>query len=161
MSPEHDPADLDTRTWGRPARSSACSAPGRSPWSPGGRCGTCVSQPLDLVSNALPEPVREALPFDGWRIYAVNPPMPDFDPTRFRLQVTGLVDRDLDLAWSEVQGLPRVAQVSDFHCVTGWSVRRRALGGLPAAGRCSTAPACSTRRRIWSSSRWRSPTSTR
>ncbi len=121
MSHEHDPADLDARTWGRRAFLGALGAgalavvAGRPVWN-------AVSQPLTAVSNALPEPVREALPLDGWRIYAVNPPMPDFDPATFRLRVTGLVDRDLDLSWSDVQGLPRVAQASDFHCVTGWSV---------------------------------------
>ena len=121
MSPEHDPADLDTRTWGRRAFLGALGAgalavvAGRPVWN-------AVSQPLTAVSNALPEPVREALPLDGWRVYAVNPPMPSFDPATFRLRVTGLVDRDLDLSWSEVQELPRVAQASDFHCVTGWSV---------------------------------------
>ena len=121
MSPEHDPADLDARTWGRRAFLGALGAgalavvAGRPVWN-------AVSQPLTAVSNALPQPVREALPLDGWRIYAVNPPMPDFDPATFRLRVTGLVDRELDLSWSDVQELPRVAQASDFHCVTGWSV---------------------------------------
>jgi len=113
--------DLDERTWGRRAFLGALGAgalavvAGRPVWN-------AVSQPLNAATSALPDPVREALPFDGWRIYAVNPPMPTFEPASFRLRVTGLVDRPLDLTWQDVQGLPRTEQVSDFHCVTGWSV---------------------------------------
>ena len=39
----------------------------------------------------------------------------------------------LRLRWSEVAALPGEHQTSDFHCVTGWSVDERALGGHPAA----------------------------
>ncbi len=58
----------------------------------------------------------------GWRIFTVNPPMPVFDPKRWRLRIEGLVERPLELTYGELLALPRAQQVSDFHCVTGWSV---------------------------------------
>ena len=44
---------------------------------------------LDVASKStlvLPEPIRRAIPVgEGWRIYAVNPPYPRFDPATWRL----------------------------------------------------------------------------
>jgi sulfoxide reductase catalytic subunit YedY len=59
---------------------------------------------------------------DGWRIFTVNPPMPVFDAKRWRLRIEGLVQQRLELTYDELLVLPRAEQVSDFHCVTGWSV---------------------------------------
>ena len=65
----------------------------------------------------------EALLSDGgWRIYSVASPMPRFDPDGYRLTIGGAVRRPADLGWDEVAALPAERQVSDFHCVTGWSV---------------------------------------
>lgn len=77
------------------------------------------------VTDALPEGVRAAVPApgSGWRIYTVNPPMPRFDAATWRLTIDGLVRRPVALTFDELTGLPRVEQVSDFHCVTGWSVK--------------------------------------
>ena len=69
----------------------------------------------------------------GWRIYSVQYPLPRFDPKTFELRITGLVEKPQTLRWSEVAELPGERQISDFHCVTGWSVEQRALGGHPAA----------------------------
>jgi len=35
----------------------------------------------------------------------------------------GLVDQEISLSHRELLALPRVTQVSDFHCVTGWTVK--------------------------------------
>lgn len=48
--------------------------------------------------------------------------MPTFDPATYALEITGLVDNPVRLTWNEVQALPMRESVSDFHCVTGWSV---------------------------------------
>ena len=48
--------------------------------------------------------------------------MPVFDRQSWQLTVDGLVTRQLELSYDELLALPRVEQVSDFHCVTGWSV---------------------------------------
>jgi DMSO/TMAO reductase YedYZ molybdopterin-dependent catalytic subunit len=58
----------------------------------------------------------------GWRIFTVNPPMPVFDPKRWRLRIEGLVENLLELTYDELLALPSAEQTSDFHCVTGWSV---------------------------------------
>lgn len=51
-------------------------------------------------------------------------------PEPYRLVVDGLVEKPLSLSYSELLGLPQVAQVSDFHCVEGWSVKDLRWGGF-------------------------------
>lgn len=46
------------------------------------------------------------------------------------LVVDGLVERPLRLSYAELLALPQERQVSDFHCVEGWSVGDLAWGGL-------------------------------
>ncbi len=58
----------------------------------------------------------------GWRIYAISGHMPTFDRRTWRLRIDGLVERPLELTYDQLLALPRAEQVSDFHCVTGWSV---------------------------------------
>jgi len=58
----------------------------------------------------------------GWRIYAISGQMPTFDPATWRLRIDGLVERPLEFTYEQLLALPRAEQVSDFHCVTGWSV---------------------------------------
>ena len=81
---------------------------------------------MDLLAQStrlVPESLRAALPFGkGWRIYAVNPPHPTFDPATWRLEIAGLVERPLSLSHAQLLALPRAEQTSDFVCVTGWSV---------------------------------------
>jgi DMSO/TMAO reductase YedYZ molybdopterin-dependent catalytic subunit len=71
----------------------------------------------------LPSQVRSAVPIgDGWRIYTISGGYPSFDPATWRLTVDGLVERPLSLTYAQLRALPSTGQVSDFHCVTGWSV---------------------------------------
>ncbi|MEA4858464.1 MAG: molybdopterin-dependent oxidoreductase [Solidesulfovibrio sp.] len=51
-------------------------------------------------------------------------------PTPYALVVDGLVARPLRLAYDALAALPQERQVSDFHCVEGWSVADLAWGGL-------------------------------
>jgi len=75
------------------------------------------------TTRLLPEPVRALVPFGkGWRIYAVDPPHPVFDPATWRLEISGLVEHRLSLTYAQLLALPRAEQTSDFVCVTGWSV---------------------------------------
>jgi DMSO/TMAO reductase YedYZ molybdopterin-dependent catalytic subunit len=77
------------------------------------------------LSHAIPSPgaLGELIPgLGGWRIYSVQNPLPVFDPRTFELSITGLVERPMRLRWKEVAALPGDRQISDFHCVTGWSV---------------------------------------
>jgi DMSO/TMAO reductase YedYZ molybdopterin-dependent catalytic subunit len=76
----------------------------------------------DRLNRVLPAGVADLLPIGGWRIYSVNPPMPRFDPQRYRLRITGAVHTPVELTWERVLALPRRSVTADFHCVTGWSV---------------------------------------
>ena len=48
-------------------------------------------------------------------------PVPKFDLNAWDFVVEGLVSNSVRLTYEEFLKLPRVASVSDFHCVTGWS----------------------------------------
>jgi DMSO/TMAO reductase YedYZ molybdopterin-dependent catalytic subunit len=76
------------------------------------------------VSSALSgaESFVPLVPQGGWRIYSVASTMPTFDRSTWRLDVGGLVQQQLSLSYDDLRDLPRAHQVSDFHCVTGWTV---------------------------------------
>ncbi len=80
------------------------------------------------ISGALPPPIRD-LVRSGWRIYSVTS-IPHVDRSTWRLTVDGLVEQPLKLTYDDVRSLPRAEQVSDFHCVTGWSVTRVRWAGV-------------------------------
>jgi DMSO/TMAO reductase YedYZ molybdopterin-dependent catalytic subunit len=84
------------------------------------------NQAAGLVARSttvLPEAVRSAVPLgEGWRIYAVNPPFPRFHRATWSLTIDGLVERPQRFTLDDLLALPAARQVSDFHCVTGWSV---------------------------------------
>jgi DMSO/TMAO reductase YedYZ molybdopterin-dependent catalytic subunit len=61
--------------------------------------------------------------FGGFRINTVEPKNPAFDPVIYRFVVDGLVEKPVSLTYDELLALPRVRQVSDFHCVEGWGVK--------------------------------------
>jgi DMSO/TMAO reductase YedYZ molybdopterin-dependent catalytic subunit len=82
-----------------------------------------VARPIE---NSLPP----ALFPNGWRIYTVASTMPRFDPATWRLQIDGLVDKPVTLDYEQLRALPRAEQVSDFHCVTGWSVKHVRWAGV-------------------------------
>lgn len=48
----------------------------------------------------------------------------------YRLVVDGLVDEPVALTYQELRALPQVEQVSDFHCVEGWSMYDVRWGGF-------------------------------
>jgi DMSO/TMAO reductase YedYZ molybdopterin-dependent catalytic subunit len=92
---------------------------GKSAWN----ALTHAAGPLE---NALPA----GLVPSGWRIYTVAATMPHFDPKTWRLRVEGLVDEPQSLSYDDLRSLPRAEQVSDFHCVTGWSVSNVRWAGV-------------------------------
>lgn len=47
--------------------------------------------------------------------------VPSFNMTSWNLIINGLVKNPITLTYEEVVSLPKVASVSDFHCVTGWT----------------------------------------
>jgi DMSO/TMAO reductase YedYZ molybdopterin-dependent catalytic subunit len=70
------------------------------------------------------------LPVGGWRIYTISGSMPLFDQGDWRLEIDGLVERPVSLTYDQLLALPRARQVSDFHCVTGWSVPKVRWAGV-------------------------------
>jgi DMSO/TMAO reductase YedYZ molybdopterin-dependent catalytic subunit len=76
----------------------------------------------DGAERLIPDFVPQLGSDKGWRIYTIGDSIPSIDPATYRLKVEGLVERPLSLSLADLRALPRARQVSDFHCVTGWSV---------------------------------------
>lgn len=76
-----------------------------------------------LAGRLTPDVVQDLGPSDGWRIYTIGNRIPAIDEASYRLRVDGLVERPLTLTLEDLRALPRAEQVSDFKCVTGWSVQ--------------------------------------
>jgi DMSO/TMAO reductase YedYZ molybdopterin-dependent catalytic subunit len=91
---------------------------GRGAWSH-------VSGVVSPVGSLIP-----LIPTKGWRIYTVADSMPKFDEADWQLTVGGLVTRPSTFSYDELLALPKVEQVSTFHCVTGWSVKNVHWGGV-------------------------------
>ena len=70
------------------------------------------------------------LPTQGWRIYTISGHMPKFDPVSWRLTVGGRVGKPTALSYAQLRDLPRVEQISTFHCVTGWTVKNVHWAGV-------------------------------
>ncbi|MBF0530555.1 MAG: molybdopterin-dependent oxidoreductase [Deltaproteobacteria bacterium] len=51
----------------------------------------------------------------------------------YQLVVDGLVEKPFTIPYAELRALPYVEQVSDFHCVEGWSVPEVRWGGFRIA----------------------------
>ena len=84
-----------------------------------------LSSAIGPIENAIP-----LLPAGGWRIYAVSGSLPRFDPKTWKLTVGGHVATPTSLGYHELRSLPKVEQVSTFHCVTGWTVKNVQWGGV-------------------------------
>jgi DMSO/TMAO reductase YedYZ molybdopterin-dependent catalytic subunit len=55
---------------------------------------------------------------------------PEIPLAEWRLSIDGLVDRPVVLDWPQLNALPQVSDVSDFHCVTTWSKYDCEWGGV-------------------------------
>ncbi len=82
------------------------------------------------LTSQFSQLIGNLLPVGGWRIYTVSGSMPLFDERVWRLEITGLVERPVSLTYAQLLALPRATQVTDFHCVTGWSVPKVRWGGV-------------------------------
>jgi DMSO/TMAO reductase YedYZ molybdopterin-dependent catalytic subunit len=74
------------------------------------------------LGRLVPDHVASIVPSNGWRIYTIGSSMPSIDPDTYRLRIDGLVERPVTYTLADLRALGVVEQVSDFHCVTGWSV---------------------------------------
>jgi DMSO/TMAO reductase YedYZ molybdopterin-dependent catalytic subunit len=121
----HDDTGVEARTYGR-RTFLAVTATGLS--------SLVWGKPVWDAFAGLAQPLRNALPPalfpNGWRIYTVAATMPRFDPATWRLRIEGRVEQPQTLTYRDLLALPRAAQVSDFHCVTGWSVANVRWAGV-------------------------------
>jgi DMSO/TMAO reductase YedYZ molybdopterin-dependent catalytic subunit len=89
-----------------------------------------ASPTLRLLDSILPGGAKALLPSQGWRIYTVGNSMPRFKPRTWRLRIDGFVARPSALGYEELLRLPRAEQTSEFHCVTGWTVKNVRWAGI-------------------------------
>ena len=82
------------------------------------------------LGSLVPDSVGTIVPTGGWRIYTVASQMPELDPASFRLRIDGLVKTPTTYTLADLRRMPTERQVSDFHCVTGWSVKNVAWTGV-------------------------------
>ena len=94
--------------------------------------GNAISRFTSKVTNPVSDAtgLTRLIPSSGWRIYTVADSMPTFDPTTWRLEISGLVRRPLSMTYPQLRALPKAEQVSTFHCVTGWVVDNVHWGGV-------------------------------
>jgi DMSO/TMAO reductase YedYZ molybdopterin-dependent catalytic subunit len=91
---------------------------------------------ISRVTRHVTNPVSDAtgltriVPSSGWRIYTVADTMPRFDPATWKLRIGGMVEHPMELSYEQLTSLPKVEQVSTFHCVTGWIVKDVHWGGV-------------------------------
>jgi DMSO/TMAO reductase YedYZ molybdopterin-dependent catalytic subunit len=57
--------------------------------------------------------------------------VPAFDPKTWNFTVDGLVKNAVKITYAEVLNLPKTVNISDFHCVTGWSRLDNRWEGVP------------------------------
>ena len=94
--------------------------------------GKAISRATSRVTNPISDAtgLTRFIPSSGWRIYTVADSMPSFDRASWRLRIDGLVGQPIELSYDELLALPKVEQVSTFHCVTGWVVNNVRWGGV-------------------------------
>ncbi|EHQ87879.1 molybdopterin-dependent oxidoreductase [Desulfosporosinus youngiae] len=83
-----------------------------------------------------PQPLAESAPpigggaSDSFRSYSVTR-LPFFNNDNWFFTIDGLVEEPITWNWEQFVALKRSVQVSDFHCVTGWSVYNNTWEGIP------------------------------
>ncbi|MBU9712821.1 molybdopterin-dependent oxidoreductase [Evansella tamaricis] len=65
-----------------------------------------------------------------FRIYNVTSDYPKYENEEWSLTIDGLVDQPTILKMEEMESLPSLTIIDDFHCVTGWSVLNVEMKGI-------------------------------
>ncbi|SEN59049.1 molybdopterin-dependent oxidoreductase [Paenibacillus sp. OV219] len=100
--------------------------------------GEAIEKIVESDANNM-VPLPQALPASSppigggskgtFRIYTVTE-IPKFDNSNFSFIIDGLVEKPMRWNWEQFVALKREVQVSDFHCVTGWSVYNNTWEGI-------------------------------
>lgn len=102
----------------------------------GGRSWDEAAKLKETIMSPPPEPAPDSLiPVGGgyqgnFRVYTVSE-IPTYTEKDWAFKVDGLVGAPKTFTWGEFVKIPRKVQVSDFHCVTGWSVTKVTYEGIP------------------------------
>lgn len=91
------------------------------------QCNKMTPAPLPLPDSSPP---RGGGYTGRFKVYKVGPQIPCADSKDWHFTIDGLVERPRDFRWPDFLRLPRTVQVSDFHCVDGWSVYRITYEGV-------------------------------
>lgn len=95
-----------------------------------------TSNPNGNPFSPIPYPNSKSSPPIGggrkgdFRYYTVTE-IPKLNDKNWSFTIDGLVERKSAYDWDQFVQLERVVQVSDFHCVTGWSVYSVTWEGIP------------------------------
>jgi len=85
----------------------------------------------NFAGNTLGTGLGGLLPFGNrFRYYSVTGAYPKISKKRYRLEVTGLVDRPKTFTLDELKALPSTTFTKTFQCVTGWKVPDVAWRGV-------------------------------
>ncbi len=76
-----------------------------------------------FVGRAIPDGAKFLPGAGDWRIYTIGNGVPRIAPASYRLRVDGAVRKPVTLSLADLRRLPVAEQSSDFHCVTGWTVK--------------------------------------
>jgi len=86
---------------------------------------------LAPIQNADPTGLSQFVPDGGgFRFYSVTGNSPSRTAARYRLTVSGLVDKPATLSLADLAELPQTAITRDFQCVTGWRVPKVPWAGV-------------------------------
>jgi DMSO/TMAO reductase YedYZ molybdopterin-dependent catalytic subunit len=83
-----------------------------------------------FFGRVVPQQLQALVPTGGWRIYTIGDSIPSLPAASYRLAVGGRVASPRSFTLADLRALNRADQVSDFHCVTGWSVNDVRWGGV-------------------------------
>ncbi|RED57981.1 molybdopterin-dependent oxidoreductase [Cohnella lupini] len=104
-----------------------------------------------MLPNPIPLPDSVSVIGGGaqghFRVYTVTP-LPKFESSTWSFTINGLVDKPMTWNWEQFLALARKVQVSDFHCVTGWSVYKNTWEGIPLSALLQQAGVKSTAKNV-------------
>jgi DMSO/TMAO reductase YedYZ molybdopterin-dependent catalytic subunit len=77
----------------------------------------------NALGNAFGSGLGGLLPGgDRFRIYTITNSYPTISRRKYRLEISGLVERPRTFTLSDLESMPRTKFVQEFQCVTGWTV---------------------------------------
>jgi DMSO/TMAO reductase YedYZ molybdopterin-dependent catalytic subunit len=85
----------------------------------------------NFLGSAVGSGLGGLLPFgDRFRIYSITGSYPKISRKKFRLKVSGLVERPTVFTLEDLEAMPSTSFVKTFQCVTGWKVPDVAWEGV-------------------------------